>query len=62
MKNILPSNEGKLSMIHNMSVLVTCILVRNMAFFKLHFVDVIEYHIKQIHQTNEHEVRSSMLK
>ena len=46
MNIILPSNESKLSMIHNMSVLITRILVRNMAFFKLHFEDAIEYHIE----------------
>ncbi|XP_019863233.1 PREDICTED: uncharacterized protein LOC109592137, partial [Amphimedon queenslandica] len=46
MGSILPSNDNKLSIIRNMAVLVARILVKNISFFKLHFEDAVEYHIK----------------
>ena len=45
-EEILPSHDIHASLMHNMTILVSRILVKNLSFFKLHFEDVVENHIK----------------
>ena len=59
-EEILPSNDIHSSLLHNMTILVSRMLVKNVAVFKLYFEDVVEHHIEHIY-TREMSQKSNVV-